>query len=33
MFLRPPGRVMPPKGDFRSGPCDTMAVPEKWPSG
>ena len=27
---------MPPKGDFRLLPgkgCDTMPVPEKWPSG
>ena len=24
---------MPPKGDLPAKPCDTMPVPEKWPSG
>ena len=33
MFISTPRSGMTPKGDFRSGPCDTMAVPEKWPSG
>ena len=33
MFISTPRSGMTPMGDFRSGPCDTMAVPEKWPSG